>query len=264
MAIELAEPGEGDMVHVHVQAHADRVGGDQEIDLPVLVQRHLGIAGARAEPAHHHGAAALAAADEFGDRIDLGGAEGDDGAARRQADQLGRAGIGELRQARAGLDMDLRHQALQQRADGFRAQEHGFDQPARVQQTVGEDVAPVGVGAELDFVHRDELRVAVERHGLDGAGEPAGVRRDDLFLAGDQGNMAGALGGDHAVVVLAREQPQGEADDAGGVREQALDREVGLAGVRRAEDGLDAGGEAGVGESHGRDVWVSGRGMQAV
>ena len=60
------------MVHVHVQAHADRVGGDQEVDLLVLVERHLGVAGARREPAHHHRAAAAAAADQFGDRVDIG------------------------------------------------------------------------------------------------------------------------------------------------------------------------------------------------
>ncbi len=33
MAVELAHAGEGDVVDVHVQAHADRIGGDQEIDL---------------------------------------------------------------------------------------------------------------------------------------------------------------------------------------------------------------------------------------
>jgi hypothetical protein len=32
-AVELAQAGEGDMVDVHVQPHADGVGGDQKIDL---------------------------------------------------------------------------------------------------------------------------------------------------------------------------------------------------------------------------------------
>ena len=45
-----------------------------------------------------------------------------------------------------------------------------------MQQAVGEDVAAVGIGAELDLVHRDEFGVAVERHRLDRAGEPARVR----------------------------------------------------------------------------------------
>ena len=37
MAVELAQPGESDVVDIHVQAHADGVGRDQEIDLPLLV-----------------------------------------------------------------------------------------------------------------------------------------------------------------------------------------------------------------------------------
>ena len=42
---------------------------------------------------------------------------------------------------------------------------------ARVQQAVGEDVAALGVGAELDLVDGQELDLALQRHGLDGADE---------------------------------------------------------------------------------------------
>jgi Thiolase, N-terminal domain. len=38
---------------------------------------------------------------------------------------------------------------------------------AGVQQAVGEDVAALGVGAELDLVDRQELDLAPQRHGLD-------------------------------------------------------------------------------------------------
>ena len=152
---------------------------------------------------------------------------------------------------------------LQQRPDGLGAEEHGLHHAAGVQQPVGEDVAAVGVGAELDLVHRDELGVAVERHGLDGAGEPARVGRDDLFLAGDQRDVAGALAGHHAVVVLARQQAEREADDAGGMAEQPLDGEMRLAGVGRPEDSLDAGGETGIEAGHGRMVGVLRGGLQA-
>ena len=44
-AVELAQAGEGDMVDVHVQAHADRVGGDQEIDLAGLEEVRPGRCG---------------------------------------------------------------------------------------------------------------------------------------------------------------------------------------------------------------------------
>ena len=53
-AVELRQAGEGDVGHVHVEAHADRVGGDQVLDLAGLVHRDLGVAGARRERAQHH------------------------------------------------------------------------------------------------------------------------------------------------------------------------------------------------------------------
>ena len=46
-AIEFLGAGKGDVIDIHVEAHADGVGGDQEIDIARLVERDLGIAGAR-------------------------------------------------------------------------------------------------------------------------------------------------------------------------------------------------------------------------
>jgi hypothetical protein len=63
------------MVDVHVEAHADGVGGHEVVDLAGLVQRDLGVAGARAERAHHHRRAAALAADQLGDGVDLVGRE---------------------------------------------------------------------------------------------------------------------------------------------------------------------------------------------
>ena len=40
--------------------------------------------------------------------------------------------------------------------------------PAPVEQPVGEDMAAVEIGGELDFVDRDESKVEVARHRLDG------------------------------------------------------------------------------------------------
>ena len=151
--------------------------------------------------------------------------------------------MGELGEPRPGLDFRLRHQAVQQRPDGFGAEEHRLDHAAGVQQPVGEYMAAIGVGAELDFVHRQEFRVAVERHRLHRAGEPARVGRDDFLLAGDERNIADALARHHAVVILARQQAQRKTDDAGGMGQQALDGEMGFAGVGGPQDGLDMGGE---------------------
>ena len=59
------------------------------------------------------------------------------------------------------------------------------------------------------------------------------------------------LRGDHAVVVLARQQAEREADDAGGVRQHPLDGQMRLAGVRRAEHSFDPRGESGHAQSLG-------------
>ena len=90
------------MVDVEVEAHADRVGGDEIVDVAGLVERHLRVARARAERAEHHRRAAALAADQFGDGVDLVGGEGDDRAALRQPRQFLLAGIGEVRQPRPG------------------------------------------------------------------------------------------------------------------------------------------------------------------
>ncbi len=46
VAVEFAVLGEGDMIEIEVEAHADRIGGDQIIDITRLEQRHLRVAGA--------------------------------------------------------------------------------------------------------------------------------------------------------------------------------------------------------------------------
>ena len=68
----LRQSGEGDMVEVHVEAHADRVGRDQVIDLAGLEHADLGVARARAERAEHHRRAAALAAHQLGQREHVG------------------------------------------------------------------------------------------------------------------------------------------------------------------------------------------------
>ena len=74
-------------------------------------------------------------------------------------------------------------------------------------------------------------------HRLDGADAEARRRRDDLLLAGDQRDLVGADARDDAVVDLAGEEAERQADHAGGVAEHPLDGEMGLAGIGRSEDG---------------------------
>ena len=236
-AVELAQAGEGDVVDVHVEAHPDRVGRDQEIDFAELEELDLGVARARAQGAHHHRRAAAMAADQFGDRIDRLGRKGDDGAAARQAGQLLRTGVGQRRQALAELDLGIRTEAADKGNDGRRAEQHRLRAPARVQQAMGEDVAALGIGAELDFVDREEFHPALERHRLDRADEILRMGGDDLFLAGDQRDPGRAFGLHHPVVDFPRQSRSGRPIMPEEWAKHALDREMRLAGVGRAENG---------------------------
>jgi hypothetical protein len=181
------EPAKADMVHVHVQAHADGVGGHQEVDLAGLVERRPGrcACAGLSEPMTTAGAAALAA-DQLGDGVDIVAEKATTGAPGRQAGQLLGAGVGQREKRSRGSGTRRRQQPPDQRAHGGRAQQHGLVRPARVQQAVGEDVAALRVGGQLDLVDRQEIDLAGQRHGLDGADEELRVRRDDLLLAGDQ------------------------------------------------------------------------------
>ena len=53
---------------------------------------------------------------------------------------------------------------------------------ARVQQPMGEDVAALGVGAELDLVDGEEFDLAVKRHRLDRADEITAAGAGRSFL----------------------------------------------------------------------------------
>ena len=225
-AVELGQAGERDMGDVHVETHADRVGGDQMLDLARLVHGDLGVAGTRRQSAEHHGRTALLAADDLGERVDLRGRERDHGAAARQAVQLAVAREGQDREARPADHLRLGHQPLEERPDRVGAEEHRLLGSAGVQHAVGEDVAALVVGGELDLVDGEERHRPADGHRLDGADEIGGILRPDLLLAGDQGARGAALDGDDAVVDLAGEQAEGEAHHPGAMGEHAFDGEV--------------------------------------
>ena len=113
-----------------------------------------------------------------------------------------------------------------------------------MQQAIREDMAAIGVGGELDLVDRQEIDIDVPRHGLDGRDPVARTLGLDLFLARDERDIARADAGHDPIVHFACEQPQRQADHPALVTEHALDGEMGLARVGRAEDGrhiADAG-----------------------
>ncbi len=230
------------MVHIHVEAHADGVGRHQEIHIARLIQFDLGVAGARTERAQHHGGAAALAADHFGDAVDILGGKSHHRRAAGQAGEFFRAGISEVREAGACEEPGLGNEFLDDAAHRVAAQQHGLFGPARMQQPVGEDMAALRIGAELDLVDHQAGDRDVQRHRLDGADVKARRPGDDLLLARDQRHLVGAAQLDDPVIDLARQQAQRQADHAGFVGQHAFDGEMGLAGIGGPQDGGDFGG----------------------
>ena len=241
IAVELAVGGKGDMVDVEIEAHADRVGGDEIFDVAGLIELDLSVARARAQRPKHHGSASALAADQLGDRIDLLDRERDHGGAARKPRDLLLARERELRQTRPGQDMGAGKQTLDHRPHGLGAEHQRLLASAPIEHAVGEDVAAFEVGAELNLVDGEESNIEVARHRLDGRDPIARVRRLDLLLAGDERDRVRARPRCDLVVHLARQQPQRQPDDAGGMAEHALDGEMRLAGVGRPEHRRDAG-----------------------
>ncbi len=118
-SVEFLQPGERDVRHVHVEAHADGVGRDQIIDLAALEHRDLGIARGRRQGAHHHRRAAAEAAQHLRQRVDLLGRECDDCGARRKARKLGAAAVTQGRKARAADDFGVGKQLANDRLQAF-------------------------------------------------------------------------------------------------------------------------------------------------
>ena len=137
--------------------------------------------------------------------------------------------------------MRARQQFLHHRPHRGSAQHQRLLARAGIEHAVGEHMAALEIGAELDLVDRQERHVEVARHGFDGGHPEARVRRLDLLLAGDQRDRVLADAVDHLVVDLARQQPQRQPDHAAGMRQHALDGEMGLAGIGGAQHGRDAG-----------------------
>ena len=127
------------------------------------------------------------------------------------------------------------------RPHGLRAEYQRLLASSAVEHAIGEDVAALEIGAELHLVNGQEGNVEVARHGLDGGDPIARARRLDLLLAGDEGDRICAHTRLDLVVDLARQEPQRQSDDAGGMTEHALDGEVRLAGIGRPEHRGDAG-----------------------
>ena len=84
-AIKFDIPRQRDMVNIHIQPHANSIGGHHVINITRLEQFDLGVTGAGAERAHDNRRAATLGADQFGQFINICCAEGDNGGPPWQA-----------------------------------------------------------------------------------------------------------------------------------------------------------------------------------
>jgi len=110
-------------------------------------------------------------------------------------------------------------------------------------------MAPLGVDPELRLVYGSEgellgerpfgraiVAAGADRHRFRRGQDVARLRGDDAFFARQQSDLLLALDRDDPLVDFAGEQPQREADDAGGMAAHTLDRQMRLAGVGGPED----------------------------
>ena len=84
--------------------------------------------------------------------------------------------------------------------------------PAHIEQPVGEDMAPVEIGRELNFVNGDEIKVEVARHRLDGRNPVARRFWLDFFLASNERDSARTCLFHRAVIDFACEKPERQTD----------------------------------------------------
>ena len=107
--------------------------------------------------------------------------------------------------------MHAGQQLLDDAAHRRGAEEQRLLAAAQVEHPVGEDMAALEIAGELHLVDRDEGRVGLARHRLDGGDPVARLRREDLLLAGDERHLVGAdARGD------ARHRPRAPAAGAAG------------------------------------------------
>ncbi len=110
-----------------------------------------------------------------------------------------------------------------------------------IQQTVSKDMAPFGIGAELDFINGQKIAPHALGHRLNRADPIGRTRRHDPLFSGHKRHDAGATHSHNPVVNLARQEPQRQADHTGAVGQHPFNRVVRLASIRRPKHGRDPG-----------------------
>ena len=166
------------MVDIHVEPHADGVRRHQIVDLArldtcatwALRVRGLSAPSTTAVPPRWRRIVSASA-------IDLGTEKATTALRGGRRVSFLWPGIGEASRSAAGRR--IRRPGTSLRSSGRMVSAPSSmvsSQPARMEQPVGEDMAALGVGRELDLVDGEEVDRPVERHDLDGADPIARAR----------------------------------------------------------------------------------------
>jgi hypothetical protein len=131
-SVEFLVLGKSHVVDIEIEAHPDRVRGDEIIHIAGLIERHLRVARARAECAQNDGRSAALPADQFADRIDLVRRKSDYGGPAGQPRDLFRSGIGEHGHARACDDGNAPEHFFKDAAHCAGAEKQGFLPPTEI------------------------------------------------------------------------------------------------------------------------------------
>ncbi len=87
------------------------------------------------------------------------------------------------------------------------------------------------IGAKLDFVNRDKIKLLFYRHRLNRAYVILRVCRNDFFLTGNKGNRAWPFFGNDTVIIFARKQTKWKTDNPSLVFQHFPYRLIGFSGI---------------------------------
>ena len=110
-----------------------------------------------------------------------------------------------------------------------------------MQQTVGEHMAALGVGTQLNLVHSQKIATHAIGHRFDRAHPILGAVGYDAFFAGDQRHHRRAPGADNPVINFTCQQAQRQTNDAGAMAQHPLNGVMGFSGIGRAQYSRDPG-----------------------
>ncbi len=116
------------MIDCHVQTHANGIGRDKVVHLPVLVESDLCVTGAGGKLPHDHRTPATFAADKLGNGVHLGHGKSDNGSPWWQAGQTCMSRIAQTGQTGACFYLYAPDQRLHEGGNRICTEEQGLGQ----------------------------------------------------------------------------------------------------------------------------------------